>query len=192
MKGLTLTQREQTRLQVLNRLAVEQMTTGEAAAILGLSERHAWRMLAAYRKEGAAALTHGNRGRRPRQRRCRGDSTECNCAGTDAVCRFQSHSSGRDLVREGGCGAESFHSQEHAPERGVTQPAIPAIPTSRDTGVKGCPRKGCSSSSMVVTTPGWRTEGPGSHCCWRSTMPLGRCHMESSVSERTPTGTSSC
>ena len=53
MKGLTLTQREQTRLQVLNRLVAQQLTTREAATILGLSERHTWRMLAAYRKEGA-------------------------------------------------------------------------------------------------------------------------------------------
>ena len=66
MRGLTLTQREQTRLQVLNRLVAQQLTTREAATILGLSERHTWRMLAAYRKEGAAALAHGNRGRRPR------------------------------------------------------------------------------------------------------------------------------
>ena len=33
--------------------------------ILGVTERHAWRILAAYRKEGAAALAPGNRGRRP-------------------------------------------------------------------------------------------------------------------------------
>ena len=65
MKRLTLTQREQTRLQVLNRLVARQLTTREATAIFGLSERHTWRMLAAYRKEGAAALAHGNRGRRP-------------------------------------------------------------------------------------------------------------------------------
>ncbi len=44
----------------------QQLTTREATAILGVSERHTWRMLAAYRKEGAAALAHGNRGRRPR------------------------------------------------------------------------------------------------------------------------------
>ena len=66
MKGLTLTQREQTRLQLLNRLVAQQLSTPEAAAILGLSERRTWRMLAAYRKEGAATLAHGNRGRRPR------------------------------------------------------------------------------------------------------------------------------
>jgi transposase len=32
---------------------------------MGVSERHGWRILAAYRKEGAAALAHGNRGRTP-------------------------------------------------------------------------------------------------------------------------------
>jgi len=37
----------------------------EAAKVMGVSERHGWRILAAYRKEGAAALAHGNRGRTP-------------------------------------------------------------------------------------------------------------------------------
>jgi transposase len=32
---------------------------------MGVSERQGWRILAAYRKEGAAALSHGNRGRIP-------------------------------------------------------------------------------------------------------------------------------
>ncbi len=32
---------------------------------MGVSERHSRRILAAYRKEGAAALAHGNRGRKP-------------------------------------------------------------------------------------------------------------------------------
>jgi len=62
MKGLTLSAKEQNRLQVLNRLVAQQLMTSEAVVILGLSERHTWRMLAAYRKEGAAALAHGNRG----------------------------------------------------------------------------------------------------------------------------------
>jgi len=37
----------------------------EAAEVLGMSERHTWRILATYRREGAAALAHGNRGRVP-------------------------------------------------------------------------------------------------------------------------------
>jgi len=37
----------------------------EASEVMGVSERQGWRILAAYRKEGAAALSHGNRGRTP-------------------------------------------------------------------------------------------------------------------------------
>ena len=66
MKDVTLNQGEQTRLHVLNTVLEHQLPTAQAAELLGVSERHAWRMLAAYRKEGAAALAHGNRGRRPR------------------------------------------------------------------------------------------------------------------------------
>lgn len=36
--------------------------------MLELSPRHVWRLLAAYRKEGASALAHGNRGRKPYNR----------------------------------------------------------------------------------------------------------------------------
>ena len=60
-----MTRKEQTRLQVLNGVLEQQVTVDEAPQILGLSERHLWRILAAYRKEGAAALAHGNRGHRP-------------------------------------------------------------------------------------------------------------------------------
>ena len=62
---VTLTQREQTRLQVLNSLMADHMTTEQAATLMGVSARHTRRILAAYSKEGAAALAHGNRGRRP-------------------------------------------------------------------------------------------------------------------------------
>ena len=54
---------EQTRLHVLNTVLEHQLPTAQAAELLGVSERHAWRLLAAYRKDGAAALAHGNRGR---------------------------------------------------------------------------------------------------------------------------------
>lgn len=65
MEGLTLSQREQVRLETLNRVLQGQMRTAEAAQLLNLSERHTWRLLAAYRKKGAAVMAHGNRGRRP-------------------------------------------------------------------------------------------------------------------------------
>ena len=65
MEQVTLTQHEQARLKVLNSLLADYMTIDQAATLMGVSTRHTRRLLAAYRKEGAAALAHGNRGRRP-------------------------------------------------------------------------------------------------------------------------------
>ena len=65
MEHVTLTQQEQARLQVLNSLLAGHMTTEQAATLMGVIARHTRRILAAYRQEGAAALAHGNRGRRP-------------------------------------------------------------------------------------------------------------------------------
>ena len=65
MRDVTLKQRELARLHVLNNVLEYQIPIGQAAEILGVSERHARRLLDAYRRDGAAALAHGNRGRRP-------------------------------------------------------------------------------------------------------------------------------
>ena len=65
MKDVTLNQKEQARLSVLNSVLEYQVPIAQAAELLGVSERHARRMLAGYREQGAAALAHGNRGRRP-------------------------------------------------------------------------------------------------------------------------------
>jgi transposase len=64
---ITLNTQEQKRMMVLNRLLVGQLTAAEAAVLLKLSERQVRRLFAAYQKEGAAALAHGNRGRKPVQ-----------------------------------------------------------------------------------------------------------------------------
>ena len=60
-----MNQQEQTRIQVLNSILEYQLPIAQAAEIMGLSQRHTKRLLAAYRKDGPAALAHGNRGRRP-------------------------------------------------------------------------------------------------------------------------------
>ena len=65
MKDVTLNQKEQARLSVLNSVLEHQVPIADAAELLGVTQRHARRMLAAYRERGAAALAHGNRGRRP-------------------------------------------------------------------------------------------------------------------------------
>jgi transposase len=62
---VTLNRKEQKRLVVLNQMEKGKMIGREAAEVLGLSLRHVRRILAVYRKEGAAALAHGNQGRKP-------------------------------------------------------------------------------------------------------------------------------
>ena len=60
-----MTSKEQARLQVLNSLLPEQITLDQAAGLMGLSSRHARRILTDYRDRGAAALAYGRRGRKP-------------------------------------------------------------------------------------------------------------------------------
>ena len=65
MKDAPLKRRELARLHLLNNILEYQVPIGQAAEILGVSERHARRLLNAYRRDGAAALAHGNRGCQP-------------------------------------------------------------------------------------------------------------------------------
>jgi len=65
MERVTLNQKEQRRLMVLNQVGVGKLVGWEASETLGLSLRHVRRLLAGYRRSGAEALAHGNRGRRP-------------------------------------------------------------------------------------------------------------------------------
>jgi len=64
-KGVILTVKEQKRLRMIVELDAGRVTGREAAEVLGLSLRQVWRLLAAFRREGAAGLMHGNRGREP-------------------------------------------------------------------------------------------------------------------------------
>src|SRR6266576_1882577 len=65
---ITMTSRDQRRAWILTKLLVGEVTTAEAAALLGLSERQVWRLRRAFERDGPAALVHGNRGR-PSSRR---------------------------------------------------------------------------------------------------------------------------
>ena len=65
MEGLTLSTKEQNRLHILNGVLERHWSMREAAPLLGVSERQGWRLLAAYRREGARGLVHQNRGRVP-------------------------------------------------------------------------------------------------------------------------------
>ena len=52
MENMTLTQKEQARLQVLNSLLAEHMTLDQAATLMGVTTRHTRRILALTEKRG--------------------------------------------------------------------------------------------------------------------------------------------
>jgi len=62
-----VTQEDKNRESVLRDLDAHRMTAVQAAQSLGGTERQVWRLLAAFRREGAAAVIHGNRGRTPQK-----------------------------------------------------------------------------------------------------------------------------
>jgi len=62
---LTLNQKEQARVRVLNLVLQGICPLPRAAQLLGVSERQARRMKQRYKRDGPAAIAHGNRGRRP-------------------------------------------------------------------------------------------------------------------------------
>jgi len=62
---IVLNSAEQRRLLVLNQLEAGVLSADQAGQLLGLAERQVRRLRADYRREGAGALMHGNRGRKP-------------------------------------------------------------------------------------------------------------------------------
>ena len=58
-----MTAREQQRAMVLWRIGNGELTVGEGAALMGLSERQVWRLRRIFGEAGPAGLAHGNRGR---------------------------------------------------------------------------------------------------------------------------------
>ena len=66
MQGMvTLSKKQQKRVMVIGEVDRGEVRGREGAEVLGISLRHFRRLMGAYRKEGVAALAHGNRGRKP-------------------------------------------------------------------------------------------------------------------------------
>jgi transposase len=65
MEKVTLNSREQQRLKVLNEVNRGTLNLKQAASLMHLSIRQSKRLLSSYRREGAKALAHGNRGHIP-------------------------------------------------------------------------------------------------------------------------------
>ena len=101
MENVTLNQKEQARLQILNSLLSEHMTVDQAAILMGVSMRHTRRILAAYREEGAAALAHGHRGRTGSQHNTRHlRSPKCRASSSNHGTQGVNHTHLSELLRE--------------------------------------------------------------------------------------------
>ena len=59
----TLTMKDEKRLDVIQRVYRSELTVGQAALIMGLSERQCYRVKARVNQAGAKGVVHGNRGR---------------------------------------------------------------------------------------------------------------------------------
>ena len=156
-------QREQARGQVLNTVLEHHLSIRQAAEIMGISERHTKRLLAAYRKHGAAALAHGNRGRRPH-----------NAVPEAAAAAVVT------LASDGYAGANHSHLTELLRERegiDLSRPTVRRIlvragmgsPRSRRSQQHRFRRKRTPQEGMLIQvdgspTPGWRS-GDSSSCC---------------------------
>ena len=172
MKGLTLTIREQSRIAVLNGVMEGKVLVAEAARLMGVSERHAWRLLRAYRKEGVAGVAHGNRGRRPSTTTCPEIQEKVMELATGAYSAFD-----RDAGRSGGHPSVSLHRPAGPFGRGNRSPRRPSAYLRRERS----PRRECCCSRWepAQLAGGSRTL---SSAPWTSPSLC-------SVSRRTPTAT---
>src|SRR5881397_120739 len=60
---IALTMKEQKRVEIIQRVFRRELRMAEGALVLGVTERHAYRVKARIRKEGVRGVVHGNRGR---------------------------------------------------------------------------------------------------------------------------------
>ena len=134
-----MNQQEQTRIQVLNSVLEYHLPIAQAAEIMGVSERHTKRLLAAYRRDGPAALAHGNRGRRPHNAVPEAAAAAVVKLASNHLRWRQPHSLHRTAAGEGGHRPEPSHG---APHPGQGRPGQPP-------------------QSSLPTIPGWRTGDPG-------------------------------
>ena len=140
MKDLTLNEREQARLKVLNSVLEYQLPTTQAAEVLVISEGQVQIVLAAYRREGAAALVHGNRGRKPR------NSVNEDVATAVALKAIGKYAGFNHSLPDGGAGGAGGHSPE--PPDGKPSPQPPgsaqrqAAPSPQTPGTAGADAPG--------------------------------------------------
>lgn len=191
MEGLTLSTKEQHRLQILNGVLQRYWTIKEAALLLGVSERQGWRLLAAYRREGARGLAHKNRGRLPPNATPEAIQQQVVALARE---RYQgiNHTQRTELLAE----REGLRLSLATVRRLLVRAGL-SSPRQRRPPNHRCPRPRMPQEGMLLQLDGshhaW-LEGRGS---WLTllrqwTMLLGRCLMPCPRNRRTPEATCLC
>ena len=151
------------------------------AGIFGVTEHHAWRILAVYLKEGPAGLAHGNRGRQ-----------SPNAVSDDLAAALV------NLARMVYEGANHTHLSELVSERegidlgrttlrrilvnaGLSSPRRRSPPKHRVRRQR-MPREGMLIQMDGSYTGGWARTDLSSRSCSRWTMPRATCHVPPSSS----------
>lgn len=163
----------------------------DAACRLGVTERHAWRLLAAHRQEGARALSHKGRGCAPHHA-VPGETR-------DRVIR---------LARTAYAGVNPTHLTERLAEREslllsrstVRRILITAgMPSPRHRRAKRTrlrrerfPMEGMLLQMDGSDPPGWKGEGRNGSSCLRWMTQRARFRGACSIPKKTAWGTSSC
>lgn len=114
--------KEQKRVEVIERVFRGELTMVEAALVLGVSERHSYRIKARIRKEGVKGVVHGNRGRS-----CRGKLSEKSKARIVELARgkyrgFNDHHLTEKLVEEEGIKVSREKVRQILRAKGIASP----------------------------------------------------------------------
>ena len=140
MRELTLNQQEQTRIQVLNSVLEYQLPIAQAAEIMGLSQRHTKRLLAAYRRDGPVALAHGNRGRRPHNAVPEAAAAAAVRLASSYYAGAKPHSPYRTAAGAGGHRPEPSHGASHLGKGWHGQPAQSSLSAAPFPAASHAPR----------------------------------------------------
>ena len=161
MEGLTLSTKEQSRLQILNGVLERYWSMKEAVPLLGVSERQGWRLLASFIGRTGPPVWHTRTGAECAQRHRGEHRATSGGPGPGTLWRHQPHSPDRVVGRTGGSDVVPPHCEEAADQGRVVQPTPTTAATEPMSKATDAPRKGCCSRWTGATISGWRIGGPG-------------------------------
>jgi transposase len=152
---LTLNARDQQRITVLAHWREGAVTVAEASALLGTSERTAWRLRRRFAALGVDGIVHGNRGRAS-PRRLAAATRERVVELARSRYRGVNDSHLSELLTEDEGIVIGRSSLQRLLRRSGLGPPGGGARRDIGAGASGCPRPGCSCRSTAARTTGSR------------------------------------